>query len=51
MKIDMYKSLPFNSLMTFISAILMSASIKAAEVKVAVAGNFAQPMKDIAAEF
>ncbi|MFM8246485.1 MAG: substrate-binding domain-containing protein, partial [Burkholderiaceae bacterium] len=30
---------------------VISASIQAAEVKVAVAANFAQPMKDIAAEF
>jgi len=51
MKIDVYKSPRINALMTFFSAILISASIQAAEVKVAVAGNFAQPMKDIAAEF
>lgn len=30
---------------------LLAASVNAAEIKVAVAGNFAQPMKDIAAEF
>lgn len=31
--------------------LLIFTSVNAAEVKVAVAGNFAQPMKDIAAEF
>jgi len=51
MKIDTYKSSRINSLIIFISAMVISASIQAAEVKVAVAGNFAQPMKDIAAEF
>ncbi|MFM7227673.1 MAG: molybdate ABC transporter substrate-binding protein [Betaproteobacteria bacterium] len=51
MKIDMYKSPRINALITLIGAMLISASIQAAEVKVAVAGNFAQPMKDIAAEF
>ncbi len=35
----------------FITSMLLSVSVHAAEVKVAVAGNFAQPMKDIAAEF
>ena len=35
----------------FITYMLLSVSVQAAEVKVAVAGNFAQPMKDIAAEF
>ncbi len=34
-----------------IAGILLSVSAQAAEVKVAVAANFAQPMKDIAAEF
>lgn len=34
-----------------IAGILLSVNVQAAEVKVAVAANFAQPMKDIAAEF
>ena len=34
-----------------IVGILLSVNVQAAEVKVAVAANFAQPMKDIAAEF
>jgi molybdate transport system substrate-binding protein len=34
-----------------IAGILLSVSAQAAEVKVAVSANFAQPMKDIAAEF
>jgi molybdate transport system substrate-binding protein len=34
-----------------ISSMLLLVSVHATEVKVAVAGNFAQPMKDIAAEF
>ncbi len=33
------------------AALLLSAAAQAAEVRVAVAANFAQPMKDIAAEF
>ncbi len=33
------------------AALLLAASVQAAEVKVAVAANFAQPMKDIATEF
>lgn len=34
-----------------IASILLSVSVQAAEVKVAVASNFSQPMKDIAVEF
>lgn len=33
------------------ASLLLAAAVHAAEVKVAVAANFAQPMKDIAAEF
>ena len=39
--------LPFTLLVSF----LLSFAVHAAEIKVAVAANFAQPMKDIAAEF
>ena len=35
----------------FITSMLLAVSVQAAEVKVAVASNFAQPMKDIATEF
>ena len=35
----------------FIASLLLATSAQAAEVKVAVAANFAQPMKEIAAEF
>ena len=38
-------------LIVLAASCLLAASVNAAEIKVAVAGNFAQPMKDIAAEF
>ena len=38
-------------LFTLAAALLLSAAAQAAEVRVAVAANFAQPMKDIATEF
>ncbi len=37
--------------LTLLASLLFAASLQAAEVKVAVAANFAQPMKDIATEF
>ena len=37
--------------LSVIASLLLALSAQAAEVKVAVAANFAQPMKDIAAEF
>lgn len=36
---------------TILATMMLSVAVHAAEVKVAVAANFAQPMKDIAAEF
>ncbi len=38
-------------LIPFMTALLLNAGAQAAEVRVAVAANFAQPMKDIASEF
>ena len=51
MKYDITESRTASLLASFITSMLLSVSLQAAEVKVAVAGNFAQPMKDIAAEF
>jgi len=45
------KSRAASLMAAFIASMLLSVSAPAAEVKVAVASNFAQPMKDIAAEF
>ena len=41
----------FRIALALIALLLLVTSVRAAEVKVAVAANFAQPMKDIAAEF
>ena len=41
----------FRLALALIASIPLVTSVRAAEVKVAVAANFAQPMKDIAAEF
>lgn len=51
MKYDITETRVASLITAFITSMLLSVSAQAAEVKVAVAGNFAQPMKDIAAEF
>lgn len=51
MKFRMIESRSASLIAAFIGSLLLSVNLQAAEVKVAVAANFAQPMKDIAAEF
>jgi molybdate transport system substrate-binding protein len=51
MRYSIAKSRVTRLTIAFITSMLLSLSVQAAEVKVAVASNFAQPMKDIAAEF
>ena len=51
MKYDITESRTASLVASFIASMLLAVSVQAAEVKIAVASNFAQPMKDIAAEF